>query len=51
MVQAQRLREQGLPVADDEDEEMPVELDGDARRLAQLFRQEEEQRKTRPGKR
>jgi hypothetical protein len=51
MVQAQRLREQGLPMADDEDEdeEMPVELDEDARRLVQLFREEEERRKTRPG--
>ena len=40
-------------MADDEDEggEMPVELYEDARRLAQLFRQQEERRKTRPGKR
>ncbi len=38
-------------MADDEDEgeEMPVELYEDARRLTQLFRQEEERRKTPPG--
>jgi len=41
----------GCPMADDEDEgeEMPVELYEDARRLTQLFRQEEERRKTPPG--
>ncbi len=43
MVQEQQSREHGLPVGEDK----PIELDADARRFIQLFREEEEQRKAR----
>ncbi|MCC3771428.1 DUF5954 family protein [Streptomyces sp. UNOC14_S4] len=43
MVQDQQLREQGV-VTDDEDEDAPMELDEDTRRLAALFKEEEARR-------
>lgn len=46
-VMAQTQGEQGSLASEDED--TPIELDDDARRFLQLFREEEERRKTRPG--
>jgi len=45
MVQTQQLREQGILTGEDQDKDTPAVLDEDARRLVQLFREEEERRK------
>jgi hypothetical protein len=47
LAQEQQLREQGL--WNDEDKDKPVELSEDSKRFRQLFREEEERRKTRYG--
>jgi uncharacterized protein DUF5954 len=46
MVQAQQLRDQGL-LTDDEDENVPIELDEDGKRFLQLFLEDEQRRQAR----
>jgi hypothetical protein len=49
MLHAQQLRDEGVLPEEGEDPP-PVELDEDTRRLAELFRAEEERRKGGPGR-